>query len=95
MRRLGGQAPAHGEAETQEKPKRKAKAMRLAEAEHATGTDPSQEAGRGADADVYKRQAQYRGHASHHAPRGWVPQPTCGCFFANGRQPAVVRPGHL
>ena len=38
---LGGQAPAHGEAETQEKPKRKAKAMRLAEAEHATGTDPS------------------------------------------------------
>ena len=50
VRRLGGQAPAHGEAETQEKPKRKAKAMRLAEAEHATGTDPSQEAGRGADA---------------------------------------------
>ena len=50
VRRLGGQAPAHGEAETQEKPKRKAKAMRLAEAERATGTDPSLEAGRGADA---------------------------------------------
>lgn len=50
VRRLGGQTPAHGEAETQEKPKRKAKAMRLAEAERATGTDPSLEAGRGADA---------------------------------------------
>ena len=47
VRRLGGQAPAHGEAETQEKPKRKAKAMRLAEAEHATGTDPSQRQGAG------------------------------------------------